>query len=250
MSGETSINMKGVNLTYPPIKQGGFSILDFIARRKRVKNVELAALKDISLTIKRGEIVGILGHNGAGKSTLLRVMAGIYQPDSGEMEINGTTTLLASLGTGFQRDLTGRENIILSSIFHGLDSDKTKALVPSIILFAGLEDAIDKPLRTYSSGMRARLGFSIIAHLNPEILLIDEVFAVGDASFRERSRKRIKEMVESDATVIIVTHNETIIQNMCDRAICIDEGEVILDTRDIAEAIETYHNRSMSRDNS
>jgi ABC-type polysaccharide/polyol phosphate transport system ATPase subunit len=136
----------------------------------------------------KGEVIGILGHNGAGKSTLLRLLSGIYQPDKGSIRVNGKISLLASLGTGFQRDLSGRDNIVLSGALHGIPIEKVRALIPSVILFSGLEDSIDKPLRTYSSGMRARLGFSIVAHLDPEILLFDEVFAVGDSSFRARSK--------------------------------------------------------------
>jgi ABC-type polysaccharide/polyol phosphate transport system ATPase subunit len=162
--------------------------------------------------------------------------------------VNGKTSLLASLGTGFQRDLSGRDNIVLSGALHGIPIEKIRALVPSIILFSGLEDSIDKPLRTYSSGMRARLGFSIVAHLDPEILLFDEVFAVGDSSFRARSKQRITEMVNGDSTVIIVTHNEQLIRDMCTRVICIDGGELVLDTTDTEIAISEYQKTSNKRD--
>ena len=131
---------------------------------------------------------------------------------------------------------------------HGISIEKVRALVPSIILFSGLEDAIDKPLRTYSSGMRARLGFSIVAHLEPEILLFDEVFAVGDSSFRTRSKQRIAEMVQGDTTVVIVTHNEQLIRDMCTRVLCMDEGRLVLDTKNVEEAIDRYHKNSDEKD--
>ena len=214
----------------------------------RRKNELTATLKDINLQIMRGDVIGVLGHNGAGKSTLLRLLSGIYQPDVGSIRVDGKTSLLASLGTGFQRDLSGRDNIVLSGALHGIPIEKVRALVPSIILFSGLEDSIDKPLRTYSSGMRARLGFSIVAHLDPEILLFDEVFAVGDSSFRARSKQRITEMVNGDSTVIIVTHNEQLIRDMCTRVICIDGGELVLDTTDIELAISEYQKTSNNRD--
>ena len=193
-------------------------------------------------------MIGILGHNGAGKSTLLRLLSGIYQPDKGSVRVNGKISLLASLGTGFQRDLSGRDNIVLSGALHGIPIEKVRALIPSVILFSGLEDSIDKPLRTYSSGMRARLGFSIVAHLDPEILLFDEVFAVGDSSFRARSKQRITEMVNGDSTVVIVTHNEQLIRDMCTRVICIDQGKLVLDTDDTELAISEYHENSNKRD--
>jgi len=196
----------------------------------------------------KGEVIGVLGHNGAGKSTLLRLLSGIYQPDKGSIRVNGKISLLASLGTGFQRDLSGRDNIVLSGALHGIPIEKVRALIPSVILFSGLEDSIDKPLRTYSSGMRARLGFSIVAHLDPEILLFDEVFAVGDSSFRARSKQRITEMVNGDSTVIIVTHNEQLIRDMCTRVICIDQGKLVLDTTDTELAIREYHENSNKRD--
>ena len=196
----------------------------------------------------KGEVIGILGHNGAGKSTLLRLLSGIYQPDKGSVRVNGKISLLASLGTGFQRDLSGRDNIVLSGALHGIPIEKVRALIPSVILFSGLEDSIDKPLRTYSSGMRARLGFSIVAHLDPEILLFDEVFAVGDSSFRARSKQRITEMVNGDSTVVIVTHNEQLIRDMCTRVVCIDQGSVVLDTINVEDAIKQYHHNSKERD--
>ena len=211
------------------------SIKNIFSLKRKSNRDQQASLSNLSLTIEKGEIVGVLGHNGAGKSTLLRLLSRIYLPDKGTVLLNGNVTLLAALGTGFQRDLSGRDNILLSGALHGIELEKIKALIPSIILFSGLEKVIDKPLRTYSSGMRARLGFSVIAHLDAEILLFDEVFAVGDSSFRSRSKKRILEMVEGDTTVVIVTHNEQLIRELCTRVICLNDGELMVDTKDIEE---------------
>ncbi|MAR22188.1 MAG: hypothetical protein CMA49_00010 [Euryarchaeota archaeon] len=248
MTSDIALELTNVHLTYPVRKSSPKSIRRLFSLFSRRKNELTATLKDINLQIMRGDVVGVLGHNGAGKSTLLRLLSGIYQPDEGSIRVNGKTSLLASLGTGFQRDLSGRDNIVLSGALHGIPIEKIRALVPSIILFSGLEDSIDKPLRTYSSGMRARLGFSIVAHLDPEILLFDEVFAVGDSSFRARSKQRITEMVNGDSTVIIVTHNEQLIRDMCTRVICIDGGELVLDTTDTEIAISEYQKTSNKRD--
>tara|TARA_Y100000589_G_scaffold262232_2_gene252490 strand:- start:21 stop:779 length:759 start_codon:yes stop_codon:yes gene_type:complete len=248
MSNEIAVELQNVHLTYPVRKSSPKSIKRLFSIFSRRKDEITSTLKDINLQIMKGEVIGILGHNGAGKSTLLRLLSGIYQPDKGSIRVNGNISLLASLGTGFQRDLSGRDNIVLSGALHGIPIEKVRALIPSVILFSGLEDSIDKPLRTYSSGMRARLGFSIVAHLDPEILLFDEVFAVGDSSFRARSKQRITEMVNGDSTVVIVTHNEQLIRDMCTRVVCIDQGSVVLDTTHVEEAIKQYHHNSKERD--
>ena len=248
MSNEIALELQNVHLTYPVRKSSPKSIKRLFSIFARRKDEITSTLKDINLQIMKGEVIGILGHNGAGKSTLLRLLSGIYQPDKGSVRVNGKISLLASLGTGFQRDLSGRDNIVLSGALHGIPIEKVRALIPSVILFSGLEDSIDKPLRTYSSGMRARLGFSIVAHLDPEILLFDEVFAVGDSSFRARSKQRITEMVNGDSTVVIVTHNEQLIRDMCTRVVCIDQGSVVLDTINVEDAIKQYHHNSKERD--
>jgi len=214
-------------------------------RRKQKKP---QTLTNIDLKIAPGEVVGILGHNGAGKSTLLRLIAGIYSPTSGSVDTIGRTSLLANVGTGFQREMTGRDNIILSGLIQGFTLEHVMTLVPSISVFSGLGQEIDEPIRTYSSGMRARLGFSIIAHMNPDIFLIDEIFTVGDASFREISKERILDMVNGNATVIIVTHNESIVKSFCNRVICMEEGKIILDSKNIDEGIQLYLDSSKAKD--
>ena len=250
MKSTTAIELREVSLSYPKERNLSPSIKNIFSLKRKSNRDQQASLSNLSLTIEKGEIVGVLGHNGAGKSTLLRLLSRIYLPDKGTVLLNGNVTLLAALGTGFQRDLSGRDNILLSGALHGIELEKIKALIPSIILFSGLETVIDKPLRTYSSGMRARLGFSVIAHLDAEILLFDEVFAVGDSSFRSRSKKRILEMVEGDTTVVIVTHNEQLIRELCTRVICLNDGELMVDTKDIEEGIRQYHQSSNQKDES
>ena len=211
MSSDIALELTNVNLTYPVRKSSPKSVKRLFSLFSRQKDEVTATLKDINLQIKKGDVVGVLGHNGAGKSTLLRLLSGIYQPDKGSVRVNGKISLLASLGTGFQRDLSGRDNIVLSGALHGIPIEKVRALVPSVILFSGLEDSIDKPLRTYSSGMRARLGFSIVAHLDPEILLFDEVFAVGDSSFRDAQSRELQKwlMAIQQSSSLHTTNNSS-----------------------------------------
>jgi ABC-type polysaccharide/polyol phosphate transport system ATPase subunit len=154
-------------------------------KRKKMKQ-DFIALENIDLEIHEGEVIGIIGRNGAGKSTLLRVIAGIYAPDSGSVLVRGKVSLLASVGVGFNRELTGRENVYLYGAIIGLKKEIIQQKMDQIITFSQLDEFIDSPLKTYSSGMKARLGFSVAANLEADILLIDEVFGVGDASFRER----------------------------------------------------------------
>jgi ABC-type polysaccharide/polyol phosphate transport system ATPase subunit len=213
-------------------------------RSRQSKSNFYRAIDGINLEIKKGEVLGIIGPNGAGKSTLLRMMAGIYAPDEGSLRVKGRVSLLAGLGAGFQKNLTGRENISLSGSIYGIDPDELYQLVPSIVVFSGIGDFIDQPLRTYSSGMRARLAFSIASHLSPDILLIDEVLAVGDSSFREKSKRRIMEMVRGDATVVIVSHNAAILREICDRVICIANGKIDVISEDVNLVIERYRELS------
>ena len=186
----------------------------------------------------------IVGTNGAGKSTLLRMMAGIYAPDEGSLSVYGRVSLLAGLGAGFQKNLTGRENVSLSASIYGISKEELHELIPSIVVFAGIGDFIDQPLRTYSSGMRARLAFAIACHLSPQVLLIDEVLAVGDSAFREKSKSKIMDMVKGEATVVIVSHNAAILREICDRVVCLNNGKVDLISDDINSVIERYRELS------
>lgn len=241
---DIAIQLEGVSLDYPKHKSGGGLLREILTGRFRKTRDTTSwhrAVNNLDLTVKRGEVIGILGPNGSGKSTLLRVVAGIYAPDEGTVRTRGRITLLAGVGTGFNRELTGRENIMLMGSIFGFNQQEMIDMSPSIIAFSGIEEFINEPLRTYSSGMRARLGFSIVSHMEPNILLLDEVMSVGDHDFRKRSRARIEEMVRGDATVVIVTHSPSLVRDLCNQAYCLDKGHFVTDG-DIESAIEHYQN--------
>jgi len=241
----TVIDVDQMSITFPLSRPGLNSI-----KRKMVKlltNSELKPLQrtvltDISLNIKQGEVVGIIGRNGCGKSTLLRAISGIYRPSEGLVRSRGRIFLLAGIRIGFTGNLTGRENAHLYGSILGHSIEKMDELMSSIIEFSELEEFIDMPLRTYSSGMTARLGFSVATAVQPEILLIDEVLAVGDQEFKERSKERILEMVDNAGTVVIVSHSFGLLKNICDRLILLENG-VIKASGDPAHVIDVYHGK-------
>jgi len=237
-----SISINNVVLDYPRKKKGVGLFREFLTgRMKKTPHKErwFRALDGINLDVKKGEVIGIIGPNGSGKSTLLRVIAGIYAPDDGSVEVEGRITLLAGIGTGFNRDLTGRENIKLSGSIFGFDSKSISDMEEEIIDFSGIREFIDDPIRTYSAGMRARLGFAIISNLEPDILLLDEVMSVGDHEFRKKSRAKIDELVQGDATVVIVSHSKSILKNMCDKVYGLHNGGIVTDG-DPESAFEFY----------
>ena len=197
------------------------------------------ALSEVSLEVKEGEVVGLVGRNGAGKSTMLRVIAGIYRPDKGRALAAGRVSLLAGLGAGFNVNLAGRENVYLYGSVLGHSRATMEKLMDSIIEFSELEEFIDQPLRTYSAGMRARLGFSIATAIPPEILLIDEVLAVGDAEFKERSSERIRAVVGGAGTVVVASHSVSELMKVCTRCVLVQKGRITQDgTPD--EVIKAY----------
>jgi ABC-type polysaccharide/polyol phosphate transport system ATPase subunit len=226
----TTIHLDGVSIDFPRTKVtvGTIerSLLRMVGIGRRPEPM-FTALSDVSLDVKEGDVLGLVGRNGAGKSTLLRVIAGVYRPDRGTAQRCGRVCLLAGLGVGFIGNLSGRENIYLYGAILGHRRQLLDKLRDSIIEFSGLEEFIDQPLRTYSSGMKARLGFSVAAAVRPEILLIDEVLAVGDADFRERSTNRIKEMMNEAGTVLIASHSLGLIQEICNRAIWVEKGRIV-----------------------
>ena len=185
------------------------------------------ALKDITFDVRQGETLGIVGRNGAGKSTLMRLLSGIYEADAGAVEYYNNRASLLSLRVGMVPHLSGRENAILSAMFLGVPRKKILSVMDEIIEFTGLSEFIDMPLRTYSSGMKARLGFGVGFYADPEILLIDEVLGVGDFEFREKSRIAMRQKIESDRTVVLVSHQAGAIRQMCNRVVWIEKGEVV-----------------------
>lgn len=192
----------------------------------RQKKEEVWALKNVSLTIKKGETIGIIGENGSGKSTLLKIIAGITSPTKGSVEVNGRVASLIELGAGFQQDLTGRENIYLNGTLLGLTKKEIHKRYKDIVDFADIGKFVDQPIRTYSSGMNVRLGFSVAIHLDPEILLIDEVLAVGDAEFQQKSLRKMSEFKKNKKTIFLVSHNMIHIQDLCDSVIWLDKSKI------------------------
>jgi ABC-type polysaccharide/polyol phosphate transport system ATPase subunit len=198
------------------------------------------ALRHVSMRLVHGESLAVIGPNGAGKSTLLQVLAGIIQPSEGELEVRGKVSGLLTLGAGFDADLTGRDNILLGGAFLGLDDAVTRRLLPGIVEYADLGDFIDAPLKTYSSGMRARLGFAMATSVDPDILLLDEVLATGDANFREKSKARVIEIVKAAKAVVLVTHDMNWVTEYCNRAILIEQGRVVMEGEP-AEVVRLHH---------
>ncbi len=185
------------------------------------------ALKDVSFKLVHGESLAVIGPNGAGKSTLLQVLAGIIMPSDGSVEVVGQISSLLTLGAGFDQELTGRENILLAGAFLGMSQKEMQRRLPGIIEFADIGQFIDAPIKTYSSGMRARLGFSIATAVDPDVLLIDEVLATGDQVFRAKSKARVLEIAEAAKAVVLVTHDMNWVTEFCNRALLLERGHVV-----------------------
>lgn len=198
------------------------------------------ALTDISFEIHKGESVGIIGRNGAGKSTLLKMITGVSFATSGEITVNGKVAALLELTAGFSNDMTGRENIYLKGYLLGLENAAVKQIEENIVEFANLGDYIDQPVRTYSSGMKMRLGFAININIKPDILVIDEALSVGDAQFRKKCENKIKELRNSGITVLFVSHSVNSVNDTCDRAIYLCDGKIEYDGS-VKEAVEHYN---------
>ena len=199
------------------------------------------ALKRVSFRVERGESLVVIGSNGAGKSTLLSLVAGVAQPNEGSVAVNGQVTALLELGSGFHPSLTGRENVRLNAALLGLSRRQTVDAYERIVEFSGIRDFIDEPLRTYSTGMMMRLAFSVAINRDPEILLVDEILAVGDAAFQSKCIDKIHEFRNAGKTLLCVSHT-AIIRQLCDRAIWLDHGELIL-SGSVGEVLEAYAGR-------
>jgi lipopolysaccharide transport system ATP-binding protein len=204
-----------------------------------VRPAEFWALKDVSFHVKHGEVLGIIGHNGAGKSTLLKILSRITEPSGGKADIFGRVSSLLEVGTGFHSELTGRENIFLNAAMLGMRRTEVQSKFDEIVEFSGVGAFIDTPVKRYSSGMYVRLAFAVAAHLEPEILIVDEVLAVGDASFQQKCLGKMEEVSRSGRTVLIVSHNMTVIEGLCERAILLEKG-VIAKQGDAREVVKGY----------
>jgi ABC-type polysaccharide/polyol phosphate transport system ATPase subunit len=215
------------------------TLKDLVVARRRAGFREVWALRDISLTAEPGEALGLVGRNGSGKTTLLRLISGIFRPTSGRVAAGGRVGSLLELGAGFHPDFTGRENVYLNGSIHGLSRDRIREVMDEIIAFAELERFIDLPVRTYSSGMYMRLGFSVAAHIEADVLLLDEVFAVGDEDFQRKCFGKIHEFKLRGGTIVFVSHDAQAVERLCDRALLLRQGEIAFDgaTR---EAISRY----------
>ena len=218
-----------------------------VPRQYRKENVQPSGVRNISLDVKQGEVLGIIGRNGSGKSTLLKMMAGVFPPDSGIISSRGSVSLLAGVGVGFHKELTGRENAYLYGALMGRTQTQIDELIDEIRSFAELEHHFDRPIRTYSSGMKSRLGISVATAFKPDLLLIDEVLGVGDASFRKKSEKRVKDMISESGTVVIVSHSLGMLKTICDRIIVLDSGSV-LHEGDVELGLELYANGQKDMD--
>ena len=198
------------------------------------------ALKNISFTVERGECIGVVGRNGAGKSTLLKILSRVTLPSSGEVILQGRVASLLELGTGFHPELTGRENLFLNATILGETNRNIRRKMDAIIDFSGIEEFIDTPIKRYSSGMKTRLGFAITSHIDGEILIIDEIISTGDFEFREKCALKIKEIIKSGRTILLVSHNNDSIKDLCSRVIHISQGELVQDTKNVRQALATY----------
>ena len=218
----------------------GRTLKELVLRRRAAGPPPVTALRDVSLHVEAGETVGIVGRNGAGKTSTLRVLAGIVPLDSGRVACGGQVVALLELGAGFGRDFSGRENILLNGALYGMSRAEIEARVEDIIAFSELDAFIDVPVKTYSSGMFVRLGFSIAAHLDPDVLLIDEVLAVGDEAFQRKCEARVAAQVEVGATLVLVSHDAALVERTCERVVVLDGGAVVFDGP-AADGLGFYH---------
>ena len=243
-----AIEVKNISKKYELGLIGGGTLMESLGNRlKRNKTQssnaqekEFWALRDLSFTVERGDVVGIIGKNGAGKSTLLKVISRITQPSSGQITINGRVASLLEVGTGFHPELTGRENIFLNGSILGMTRKEIKTKFDEIVDFSGVEKFIDTPVKRYSSGMYVRLAFAVAAHLEPEILVIDEVLAVGDIEFQKKCLGKMKEVSErKERTVLFVSHNMTSVKNLCSSVILLERGQIAFNG-DTGEGVNRY----------
>jgi len=225
---EPILKAKGLGIKYRRYIKRATTLKEALIGRFQGTHYEAYwALRHIDLTIQKGESVGVIGPNGAGKSTLLKALSGILPPSEGSVDTRGKVAPLLSIGGAFRGDLTGRENIMLHGAIWGLSKRQMQARLDGIVEFAGLHDFIDSPLNTYSSGMRARLGFAVATDIDPEILLLDEILSVGDAEFRTKALARMERFFKQNKTIIVVSHSLDYIQQLCTRAIYLRAGHLM-----------------------
>ena len=236
-----AIEVKDLKITYKCVKSLSMRKSLFHLRKSKLEVYE--ALRGISFEVKKGEIMGIVGKNGSGKSTLLRAIAGIFSADSGSIELESDSVSLLSIGVGFQKKLSGRENIILSGMLLGFSEQEVRDKMDEIIEFANLGKFIDMPVKTYSSGMYSKLAFSITAVLETDSMLIDEVLSVGDAKFKKKSYKKMQQLImDENRTVVIVSHSTETLEKLCTSLLWLHEGEIKMqgDTKTVLDAYNEF----------
>jgi wzt len=237
MKSDCMVKLNNVNKIFKLYKNSKDRFKEALSVNKKKYHEEFYALKDINLEIKKGEVIGFLGKNGAGKSTLLKIITGVLTPTSGSVEVNGKISALLELGAGFNLEYTGLENIYLNGTLMGIEKNEMKERIDDIVEFADIGDFINQPVKNYSSGMFARLAFSVAINVNPEILIVDEALSVGDMGFQEKSITKMKEIIKQGTTVIFVSHSLSSVRNFCEKAIWMEKGQIkmIGDSTDICE---------------
>jgi ABC-type polysaccharide/polyol phosphate transport system ATPase subunit len=223
-----SIRVENVSISYQSAMQETPTLIGTMSRLRRRKKIrrEVRAVRDVSFEVPRGTVLGVIGANGAGKSTLVRAMAGILPPTAGRLEVHGRVSTLLALGVGFDRKLTGRQNVLLGSLAAGLQRDQLAEKYDEIVAFAELEEYMDMPMRTYSAGMYGRLAFSVAVNMEPDILLIDEALSVGDAHFKQKSFAKMRELCEQAHTIVLVSHGMRAMRKLADEVLWLDRGQM------------------------
>ncbi len=229
MEGDILIDARGVSKRFASYHRRATSLKERMVRREQSEGDVFWALRDVDLQVRRGETVGLTGPNGSGKSTLLKVLSGILRPNDGTVEVRGRVASLLELGAGFDGELTGRENVYLNSALLGVPREETDRLFEAIVDFSELGQFIDYPVKHYSSGMYVRLGFAVAVHVDPDILIVDEVLAVGDAAFQRKCLARIEDFQRQGKTILFVSHAAGQIESLCTRAVLLDHGRVLFD---------------------
>jgi ABC-type polysaccharide/polyol phosphate transport system ATPase subunit len=238
---EIAIRVENLTIRYKSLKS--YSIKKNFLKLNHNKREYFEAVKHVSFEVEKGEILGIVGKNGSGKSTMLRALAHIFSPDEGSIDTFDNSVSLLSIGVGFQKELSGRENIVLSGMLLGFSEEEIRKKMPRIIKFADLGKFIDMPVGTYSSGMYSKLAFSITAILETDIILIDEVLSVGDRRFRKKSYKKMQSLIsDKDRTVVIVSHNNQSLRELCTKVLWINDGEMMMigETNEVLDQYEAY----------
>ena len=226
-SGINAITVKNVGKKFKVYFDKGSTFKERILFRNRREYEERIVLKNINFAVKKGEAVGLIGHNGSGKSTMLKLLTKIMYPDAGQIEVKGRVSSLIELGAGFHPDMSGKENIYINASIFGLSRKEIEKRMNDIIAFSELEDFIDNPVRTYSSGMYMRLAFSVAINVDADVLLIDEILAVGDANFQIKCFEKLKEIKEKGTTIVIVSHSLGQIEEICDRSFWLNDGMIV-----------------------